>query len=103
MEPALDFSGGVLITPCIIDFDEASYAWRANKRQVRGGSFVYTCAYVHTKGKHCRRPVEASQVPRWRYYTHPNLKQQKPGPQPHRFCVRHKIRGPAKELLGEIC
>lgn len=83
-----------------IDFDAASIAWRANKRRVSGGAFVYTCEYIHTNGKCCRHPTEATQIPRWRLATHWKL--HKPGPQPHKFCKRHKIRGPAKELLAEI-
>ncbi len=85
-----------------IDFDEASRAWRANKRRIRGGSFVYTCAYVHTNGKCCRHLTEATQLPRWRFAIHPNWSQQKQGKMPYKYCRRHKVRGPAKELLAEI-
>ncbi len=83
-----------------IDFDGASAAWRANKRRVRGGSFVYTCAYVHTNGKTCRHPTEATQAPRWRYTTH--WKDQKQGNMPYKYCRKHKVRGPMKELQAEI-
>lgn len=34
-----------------IDFDEASRAWRANKRHVGNGMFVYVCEYVLPCGK----------------------------------------------------
>lgn len=34
-----------------IDFDDASRAWRANKRQTSNGTFVYVCEYVLPYGK----------------------------------------------------
>lgn len=34
-----------------IDFDEASQAWRENKRQTPNGTFVYRCNYVHANKK----------------------------------------------------
>ena len=46
-----------------IDFDAASTAWRANKRHVGFGVFVYRCAYVHSNGKLCGKTVEAQKRP----------------------------------------
>lgn len=36
-----------------IDFDEASNAWRANKKTIGNGSFVYRCAHRSTNGRPC--------------------------------------------------
>ena len=47
-----------------IDFDEASAAWRANKKSLGGGMFAYRCAYIHTSGKRCNKTVEASKKPK---------------------------------------
>lgn len=40
-----------------LDFDEASRAWRANKKRM-GQMFVYICTYIHSNGKRCRRTIE---------------------------------------------
>lgn len=41
-----------------INFEEASKAWRVNKRHIGGGFFVYTCNYIHRKNnKKCNRAV----------------------------------------------
>ena len=42
-----------------IDFEEASKAWRGNKRYINGGYFKYKCQYKHTNGKQCYRLTEA--------------------------------------------
>lgn len=34
-----------------IDFDEASREWRANKRHIGNGMFVYTCLYIFPGGR----------------------------------------------------
>lgn len=40
-----------------INFDEASAAWRANKKRLVGGWFAYRCVYIHSSGKHCMKAV----------------------------------------------
>lgn len=47
-----------------IDFDEASAAWRANKKSLGGGMFAYRCAYIHTGGKRCTKTVEEFRKPK---------------------------------------
>ena len=37
-------------------FDEASKAWRANKRK-KGEAFIYQCQHEHKSGKLCKRDV----------------------------------------------
>lgn len=88
-----------------IDFDAASAAWRANKRHVGFGVFVYRCAYVHTSGKLCGKTVEAQQRPAT-YSVRPDWvtdmaasRQTHNHPQPHLFCVRHRRRGPASFIV----
>ena len=38
----------------IIDFDEASKAWKANKRSIGNGSYVYICVAKTKSGKFCK-------------------------------------------------
>lgn len=38
----------------MIDFDESSKAWRANKKYKGNGYFVYMCNYIHSDSKRCR-------------------------------------------------
>ena len=38
-----------------IDFDEASSAWRTNKKQVDNGTFKYICCGLTKTGKKCNR------------------------------------------------
>lgn len=38
-----------------IDFDEASYEWRRNKKQLTNGTFVYVCGMSTKNGKPCKR------------------------------------------------
>ena len=87
-----------------IDFDAASTAWRANKRHVGFGVFVYRCAYVHSSGKLCGKTVEAQQRPAT-YSLRPDwtmlvatARQTPMHLQPHLFCVRHRLRGPLQVL-----
>lgn len=40
-----------------IDFDEASTAWRTNKKCLPGGWFTYRCEYIHSSGKRCVKAV----------------------------------------------
>ncbi len=52
-----------------INFDEASIAWRENKRYKGKGFFTYRCEYIHSDGKHCNRDVYSQTTPK--YATHP--------------------------------
>ena len=38
-----------------IDFDEASAAWRANKKPVANGTFKYICCGITKTGNKCNR------------------------------------------------
>lgn len=38
-----------------IDFDEASLAWKANKKRMGNGTYVYTCDHVCKNGNTCRQ------------------------------------------------
>jgi hypothetical protein len=80
-----------------IDFDEASAAWRANKRHLGNGMFAYMCAYVHSNGKLCRNIVEAQQQKPLYRTTHPEWTVLASGPvkgrDPMRWCRRHRRYG----------
>jgi hypothetical protein len=78
-----------------IDFDEASLAWRANKKSIGRGYFAYKCAYIHThNGKHCRRPVYEQRY-RNLYECHPNFevgRNYNNHPNRSIFCKKHLNR-----------
>ena len=38
-----------------IDFDEASAAWKANKKSTGGGCYKYVCEHRNKNNKKCRR------------------------------------------------
>jgi hypothetical protein len=38
-----------------IDFDEASSAWRANKKSIKNGCFKYLCCQKTLSGNLCKR------------------------------------------------
>lgn len=38
-----------------IDFDEASEAWKANKKSIGNGSYKYICLQKTKQGKSCKR------------------------------------------------
>jgi hypothetical protein len=40
-----------------IDFDEASAAWKCNKRKGANGTYVYTCGKITQSGNPCKYPV----------------------------------------------
>ena len=45
-----------------IDFDEASAAWRANKKQTSNGMFKYICCGITKTGNKCaRQPLQKSE------------------------------------------
>lgn len=37
-----------------IDFNEASEAWRANKKYVGNGTYKYVCSEITQSGNHCK-------------------------------------------------
>lgn len=39
----------------IFDFDESSRAWKANKRSIGNGSYVYVCQKPTITGKTCNK------------------------------------------------
>ena len=42
-----------------IDFDEASTAWRANKKKIDNGTFKYICCGLTKTGNKClRQPLQ---------------------------------------------
>lgn len=41
-------------------FDASSSAWMANKKRVKGGSYVYVCQHVKSNGKPCKRVVHGA-------------------------------------------
>lgn len=38
-----------------INFDEASKEWMKNKKKLKDGYFEYTCNYIHSNGKQCKK------------------------------------------------
>ena len=45
-----------------IDFDEASAAWRSNKKQVGDGTFKYICCGITKTGNKCtKEPLQNSE------------------------------------------
>ena len=45
-----------------IDFDEASSAWRTNKKQMSNGMFKYICCGITKTGSKCnRQPLQNSE------------------------------------------
>jgi len=38
-----------------INFDEASFEWRKNKKYLGNGLFTYLCNYIHSNGKYCKK------------------------------------------------
>jgi hypothetical protein len=46
-----------------IDFDEAQKAWRANKKYVGNGCFVYKCFYYSiNKKRYCKNPLQEKSI-----------------------------------------
>ena len=41
----------------VIDFDEASRAWNANKKKTGNGCYVYVCGAQLKNGKFCQNSV----------------------------------------------
>jgi hypothetical protein len=81
-----------------IDFDAASRAWRANKKHLGRGVFVYTCAYVHSNGKPCRGTVEAQDRAALYSTMHPDWDVARKGRDPKRWCRRHRRFGAFAEV-----
>lgn len=40
-----------------IDFDEASAAWKQNKKRIDNGCYIYVCGAPLQNGKFCQRTV----------------------------------------------
>jgi len=38
-----------------IDFDEASLAWKANKKSIGGGCYKYKCFHIGNKNSKCNK------------------------------------------------
>ena len=38
-----------------IDFDEASRAWKSNKKSIGNGQYQYVCEYISKTGKKCKK------------------------------------------------
>jgi hypothetical protein len=71
-------------------FDDASAAWRLNKKVLKGG-FAYKCAYIHSNGKNCPKAVESYTNGRRLLSGHPEWI--KPvGPWGDQYCRKHKRR-----------
>lgn len=54
----------------IIDFDEASRAWKANKINKGGGYFVYRCSFLYKNGKMCSKQVHNPYVSTCQMHIH---------------------------------
>lgn len=80
----------------IIDFDEASKAWRANKKVLKNGMFAYKCVYIHSTGSPCKSVVEAQNTSS-RYRTHPQWETTSTGKEPWKYCYRHRSKGHSTE------
>ena len=49
-----------------IDFDEASTAWKANKKSKGGGTYCYVCQGLTKAGKKCsREPGQGCNFCKW--------------------------------------
>ena len=73
-----------------IDFDEASKAWRANKKKI-GQLFVYICTYIHSNGKRCRRTIE-NNIPENIYKMQYSWQYEHSTKKSKIFCKQHKHR-----------
>ena len=72
-----------------IDFDEASKLWRANKRQITPGFFLYTCNYIHTSAqqKKCNKVVyNANYVRYYKTTIEETVRYHRNG---NRYCKKH--------------
>lgn len=43
------------IYPVFIDFDEASLAWKSNKKSIGNGQYKYICLAITKTGTNCKR------------------------------------------------
>jgi hypothetical protein len=74
-----------------IDFDDASIAWRANKKTLTGGWFAYVCEYIHSNGKRCNRAVEFSKKPQM-YRIREDWVCRSISRNPDHYCWQHRNR-----------
>lgn len=85
----------------IIDFDEASAAWRANKKPIGGGWFAYKCEYIHSNGKQCNKTVEAAKKPQT-YKLRENFICTSISRAPDNYCWQHRNRISALQITDGI-
>lgn len=74
-----------------IDFDEASKAWRQNKKHIGNGMFVYTCKFIHSNSKPCNKPIYSNR-PKNIYtdiHSHLEIDKYSNNPNSHIFCKQH--------------
>jgi hypothetical protein len=74
-----------------INFDEASSAWRSNKKQLPGGWFAYRCNYIHSNGKRCSKPVGKPKRPTYLIRADWRTESGDRGDLVH-YCWRHRFR-----------
>ena len=79
-----------------INFDEASNAWRANKKVLKNGTFAYRCKHIYSTGSSCKSVVEAQNTSS-RYTTHPAWQTASVGKEPWKYCYRHRSNGHSTE------
>lgn len=84
-----------------INFDEASSAWRANKKYLGGGWFAYRCKYMHSNGKQCNKAVEASKKPQ-KYKIREDWVCRSSSRAPHNYCWQHRNRSSNIQITDGI-
>ena len=75
-----------------IDFDEASVAWRANKKYLGQGWFAYRCAYIHSNGNRCSKSIGKPKHPTYLIRDDWYATRSTSGDLTH-YCWRHRFRG----------
>ena len=77
-----------------IDFEEASIAWRKNKKYLGNGMFTYTCCYIHSNGKPCRGTIYRQQPKNINadIYSHLEIDKYRNHPNRDIFCKQHLNR-----------
>ena len=83
-----------------IDFDAASTAWRANKKPLGGGWFIYICEYIHSNGKRCQKPVESAKKPP-ASARRDGLMCRSISINPHHYCWKHRYRKQAQLFITD--
>jgi hypothetical protein len=70
-----------------IDFDDASIQWRKNKKYIGNGYFTYTCNYIHSNGKQCRKTVYSQLIEN--KYLNTFCEYNKNHPNAQLYCKKH--------------